>query len=410
MFAFGLRSKHMDRLKLVLALLAQNRTTLLTTHLDLAAALCKLLASPFLKENAVNETVNALFAELGAELVALLTGMVGRPTWSTVHHQQPHLIVHVLQLLILIFHRLRLTHGFELSLLQTAVQDIVARMSSGSNQSTVGEVATQLQKEFTQLCIMQREESNKAAEEHAVPAALAAAALAHASAHIYPDNLGDAVSRMAYRHLRVIPSLHELTNPPEDLPQQNRIDGSYQDGHHLLNTQVRLMKEDVVRSLREGVQAYLSRNDHKANDSVSIYKQVAFASMACDRNQGQCAYSSSSSGGKDRGVWLRCAHCLRGARWLRFFLHSGLIYRITFRTPRLDMQWERSQKLQFGSLVMLTKDALKTAPIWAELFKKDEKFMNGSARAWRKSMCDRRHRARHRRCCSSLSRILLSSF
>jgi len=147
-----------------------------------------------------------------------------------------------------------------------------------------------------------------------------------------------------YKNLDLIPSLQELKG---DAPQlsANRVQGNAFDSEdHLLETHIRLMREDLLRLFREGVSTYLRGHHQPGKGSVAIYHRVGFTSVFCDSKSG------------------------------------SLLVRVNFESPYRNLNWEISKKLIFGSLVCLTDDNFESEPIWATVANRDVKFMQRFAR------------------------------
>jgi len=104
--------------------------------------------------------------------------------------------------------------------------------------------------------------------------------------------------------------------------RRNKIDGSYNDVEHYLDVQFRLLREDFVRPLREGIAQLLERLGSSkigAHQDIRLYNNVRLLYPVCTSN--------------------------------------GLRYRIKFDNSKLrHVRWENSKRLIFGSLMCLSKD------------------------------------------------------
>ena len=104
--------------------------------------------------------------------------------------------------------------------------------------------------------------------------------------------------------------------------RRNKIDGSYNDAEHYLDVQFRLLREDFVRPLREGIAQLLERigsNRVGALQDIRVYNDVQLLYPVCTSN--------------------------------------GIRYRIRFDNTKLrHVRWENSKRLIFGSLMCLSKD------------------------------------------------------
>ncbi|CAG8842473.1 5721_t:CDS:2, partial [Gigaspora margarita] len=76
-----------------------------------------------------------------------------------------------------------------------------------------------------------------------------------------------------FRSIPIIPTSKEiLEEHPDDLPI-NKLDGYYESMDEYLETHYRLMREDCIRSLREGIKR-LKSFDKEANNDIRIYEHV----------------------------------------------------------------------------------------------------------------------------------------
>ena len=104
--------------------------------------------------------------------------------------------------------------------------------------------------------------------------------------------------------------------------RRNKVDGSYHDAEHYLDVQFRLLREDFVRPLREGIAKLLERIGSAkigALQDIRVYKDVQLLYPVCNSN--------------------------------------GLQYKVKFDNTNLKkVRWENSKRLIFGSLMCLSKD------------------------------------------------------
>jgi len=135
-----------------------------------------------------------------------------------------------------------------------------------------------------------------------------------------------------FRELSVIPQLSDLCFRP--FLRENITDRKFRDLNHYLDVQFRLLREDFVIPLRDGIKQltkgsnYLDTNPaskvRRTND-VSVYHDVTVLYPVCSR--------------------------------------KGLVYRIMFDLshPKVKrVNWERSKRLKYGTLVCLSSDEFNT--------------------------------------------------
>ncbi|CAF0725958.1 unnamed protein product [Adineta steineri] len=126
-----------------------------------------------------------------------------------------------------------------------------------------------------------------------------------------------------YRLLPIIPNVTEILSERKPYLRRNIINGVYEDPQHYLDIHFRLLREDFVGPLRDGITQYLSNTGGK-NFNVRIYENV--------RSLGS-----------------------------RLSPRSGIVYDL-----RLDIvmaskiSWVNSRRLIYGNLLVLTYDNFKT--------------------------------------------------
>jgi len=126
-----------------------------------------------------------------------------------------------------------------------------------------------------------------------------------------------------FRRLSVVPTQEEILSGGRPFLRRNKIDGSYNDAEHYLDVQFRLLREDFMRPLREGIAQLLERLGSSKigthQQDIRLYNDVRLLYPVCTSN--------------------------------------GLRYRIKFDNSKLrHVRWENSKRLIFGSLVCLSKD------------------------------------------------------
>ena len=134
----------------------------------------------------------------------------------------------------------------------------------------------------------------------------------------------------------VLPPPHELHQDMLTLCK-NVIFGAFSDASTYLTIQFQLLREDFLNPLRSALRGVSETKDDDESQSVMVYRDVRF----------------------DKG---------------RSFTFSGIAYRISFKTPR-KIKWNRSKKLQYGSLVCLSTDNFQTL-LYATLVERDTEDLN----------------------------------
>ena len=137
------------------------------------------------------------------------------------------------------------------------------------------------------------------------------------------SSTGCRYNRRNFRHLTVIPTLGDISIDQSGSLRKNKIKGRYHNIEHYLDVQFQLLREDFLRPLRDGIKHYREHNNSSyPNDlyqDVRIYDNVKILRPVCTS--------------------------------------SGVRYKIRFDTRKfVDVQWENSKRLIFGSLLCLSKD------------------------------------------------------
>jgi len=365
-FVLLMRHKKGEELKQIITLIRESPHKL-GAHRESTLHLLEILGAPVFHDpafSALEESSAGLLTSLSEELVTLLSKVCGDLGWGALRSSSPDiarkLLTAILQLIVLLFERFP-NLRFDLSLLRPRLADLSRTLfASGASASAAASAASAseasssscshgatLMEQYNTRCDDFNAEQNQQEADLAAQAAKRQsdreAAKARREAGLDEPVLEGAAA-VAYRTLDVIPSVEELQNDADGLPHCNIVRGRYRNAHHLLNTHTRLMKEDVVRPLREGVTEWLANRRHgQRSEQVNVYERVQFTGLVCDKDQ-------------------------------------GLIWRITFQSPRRGMDWSRTSRLMYGSLVLLSNDRLQSPPTWCEVFVRDDKFMTNRER------------------------------
>ncbi|XP_033626042.1 NFX1-type zinc finger-containing protein 1-like [Asterias rubens] len=85
-----------------------------------------------------------------------------------------------------------------------------------------------------------------------------------------------------FRDIKIFPTSSEIWEPTKPFLRKNIIKGRYQDVEHYLDVQFRLLREDFVAPLREGIIEFLSvANSH--HQDIRVYRNVTFQSKKMGR-------------------------------------------------------------------------------------------------------------------------------
>lgn len=145
-----------------------------------------------------------------------------------------------------------------------------------------------------------------------------------------------------FRDIPIIPDVEDILADGRPFLRSNVVRGRYADVQHYLDVQFRLLREDLVRPLRHGVQEFLGLQSKggpvdKLKD-VRIYFDVRIAGCICT----------------DVGL----AHC------------------VTFDRSKLrKVKWETSKRFLTGSLLLLSPDNFRTL-IFATVARRDARMLS----------------------------------
>ncbi|KAK3589677.1 hypothetical protein CHS0354_015183 [Potamilus streckersoni] len=129
-----------------------------------------------------------------------------------------------------------------------------------------------------------------------------------------------------FREYEVFPRSIDLDTNIKPFMRKNKKQGSYEDLDHYLDVQYRLLREDFVGPLRDGIaellQVLRDKRKTKRLQGVRFYNHVRIVAPACSE--------------------------------------SGLCYVIQFDISNSRVHWESSKRLLYGSLLCLSHDHFKT--------------------------------------------------
>ena len=136
-----------------------------------------------------------------------------------------------------------------------------------------------------------------------------------------------------FRKMSVVPQAADLRPYSKPFLRENVVDGKYLDQDHYLDVQFRLLREDFILPLRNGIEQLQKSynpgagnvNHSKRARSVRVYHDVTLMYPVCS--------------GK------------------------GMVYRIRFNSSHPDVvrvRWEKSKLLKLGSLLCLSSDEFRT--------------------------------------------------
>ena len=93
-----------------------------------------------------------------------------------------------------------------------------------------------------------------------------------------------------FRWLSVVPTQEDILQEGRPFLRRNKIDGSYKDAEHYLDVQFRLLREDFMRPLREGIAQLLERMGFarigalQSLQDIRVYSNVRLLYPVCTSN------------------------------------------------------------------------------------------------------------------------------
>lgn len=156
-----------------------------------------------------------------------------------------------------------------------------------------------------------------------------------------------------FRQLPLFPTAAEISKGTDDLQRRlskNVVSGKYDSVMHYLDTHFRLLREDAINSIREGIR-WCRQNQLKTPVP-----------------QGQASAPPPAAAdipAVNRDIQVYTAVQMRGITTSSI----GVQYRVSFDID-VAVHWERSKRLLFGSLVCLSPDNFESV-LWATVASRD---------------------------------------
>nr|CDP92735.1 Bm7616, isoform b [Brugia malayi] len=146
-----------------------------------------------------------------------------------------------------------------------------------------------------------------------------------------------------FRTLPVYATSSDILHPVQPYIRKNIVKGSYSSQEHYLDIQFRLMREDLIGPLRDGIELWRQQKEKEA-----------FVSYATDANE-------------ELDLLIIKGVIVEGAQLKQ---STGEIIRyIIFQPPSADNSWD--SRLKFGQLVTLSSDRFQEEALLATIAEKD---------------------------------------
>ena len=141
----------------------------------------------------------------------------------------------------------------------------------------------------------------------------------------------------SFKELSILPTPEEMcVDSKAVFLRGNKVKGSYNDWDHYFDVQFRLLREDFVRPLREGVGAFTQTGSERNVSDIRVYKGAKILNPVC--------------------------------------LFTGIGFQLRFDASKFThVNWEHSRCLIFGSLLCLSNDNFDKCFLFATVVKRDPK-------------------------------------
>ncbi|XP_076813144.1 NFX1-type zinc finger-containing protein 1-like isoform X2 [Clavelina lepadiformis] len=238
--------------------------------------------------------------------------------------RKQHAATHILNCLDLLrawITRMPATSETDVSMLSANVKIVIEKMALGSDykfEARLKEIDEILSEQLTQPT--PTEEDNDLSEAERM----------HEMAP--PNN---------FRDISVYPEAGDINGTQESFLRTNLVNSAYKNEDHYLDVQFRLLREDFVRPLREGIRHCFTpggemRLDRQRQTNVRVYENVSIEFPKPGR--------------------------------------TGMQYYVHFDTKRLqNVRWDASRKLMYGNLVCLSFDKFERHFLFAIIVDRDPK-------------------------------------
>lgn len=142
-----------------------------------------------------------------------------------------------------------------------------------------------------------------------------------------------------FTELPILPRVEELlVHSNKVYLRPNIVSGGYTSWAHYFDVQFRLLREDFVRPLRQGIEAYCDTGSTRNISDIRVYNSARILNPVC--------------------------------------LFSGIGFVIKFDVSMLQkVNWEHSRRLIFGSMLCLSQDGFKDSIMFATVVKRDPKLL-----------------------------------
>ncbi len=139
-----------------------------------------------------------------------------------------------------------------------------------------------------------------------------------------------------FTDLPILPSHKEMhIMPSKVFLRCNKVIGSYESWEHYFDVQFRLLREDFLRPLRQGIEIYSNpKHCQQSTSDIQVYESARVLNPVC--------------------------------------LYTGIAFQLHFDSNKLkSVNWEHSRRLIFGSLLCLSNDNFNNCLLFATVVKRN---------------------------------------
>ncbi|XP_067659755.1 NFX1-type zinc finger-containing protein 1-like [Haliotis asinina] len=143
-----------------------------------------------------------------------------------------------------------------------------------------------------------------------------------------------------FRQIKLMPTNDDINPAMKPLLKKNKAVGKYTDVDEYLDVQYRLLREDFIQPLREGVSEYQDLLARKDRRTIRLYQNVLVRRFFCSED--------------------------------------GIVYRLQFDVSKLShVDWGNTKRLMYGSMVCISTDNFQTVRFAIISDRKPEKLQHG---------------------------------
>jgi len=171
-------------------------------------------------------------------------------------------------------------------------------------------------------------------------------------------DLHDLEPEQDFSEMNILPKMYDILVDQTPFLRQNITAGAYNDVNHYLDVQFRLLREDYIQPLREGIRNFRTII-RESNVNVSNVKHSNELSKAI----------------RQRLVKIESLNIFFDVTMESEILHNhGIVHALKMNSKK-EINWDISKKLMFGSLVCLSSDFFLTECLIGTVCERDPKLL-----------------------------------